>query len=228
MKSTFDYGAEVEGLKKTYSRIVKKSLLPRKPLGHILEIGGGNGFFLEAALELGFDSIEGVEPSQSAVDSALPRIKKFMRVSMFNDTSVKDDSADVIAIFHTLDHLERPVELLKVAFKKLKSEGRIVIAVHNVNALSARLLKSRSPIFDIEHTYLYSRNTLTNCLKQAGFVDIKVGSYSNFYSLAYLTQLLPLPRAVKEKILNSILGQILSKIKIWIPLGNLYASGKRE
>ena len=49
-KSTFDYGAEVNGLKKTYSLLVKKALLPGKPKGGILEIGGGNGFFLEKAL----------------------------------------------------------------------------------------------------------------------------------------------------------------------------------
>ena len=226
-KSTFDYGAEVNGLKKTYSLLVKKALLPGKPKGGILEIGGGNGFFLEEALKMGFSYIYGVEPSQSAVDSALPNVRKFMRVSMFDDKSVSDESADVVVMFHTLDHLERPLEILKVALKKLIRGGRIVIAVHNVRAFSARVLKSHSPIFDIEHTYLFSRETLKNCLEKAGYVDIKVSSYSNYYSLAYVAHLLPLPRRTKEKLLSSTFGRFLSKIKVWIPLGNISASGTK-
>lgn len=176
---------------------------------------------------MGFSSIYGVEPSQSAVDSALPNVRKFMRVSMFDDKSVSDESADVVVMFHTLDHLERPLEILKVALKKLRKGGTIVIAVHNVRAFSALVLKSRSPIFDIEHTYLFSRETLKNCLEKAGYVDIKVSSYSNYYSLAYLAHLLPLPRRTKEKLLSSTFGRFLSKIKVWIPLGNISASGTK-
>ena len=226
--STFDYGHEVAGLKKTYRRLVKKALRPHKPFGHILEIGGGNGFFLEEAFEMGFTSIEGVEPSQSAVDSAPPKIRKAMKVSMFDEQSVRDSSANVIVIFHTLDHLERPVEVLRVALKKLVKGGSIIIAVHNVEAFSARLLKSRSPIFDIEHTYLFSRNSLKECLQNAGFHDIRVGSYSNYYSLAYLVHLFPIPQRVKLKLLNSSVGRLLVKVRVWIPLGNIYASGKRK
>lgn len=227
-KSTFDYGAEVNGLKKSYSRLVRKVLVPGKPMGGILEIGGGNGFFLEEALEMGFSSIYGVEPSQSAVDTAPPNVRRFMKCSMFDEKSVSDEFADVIVIFHTLDHLEKPLEVLRVASKKLKPDGRIVIAVHNVRAFSALLLKSRSPIFDIEHTFLFSRKTLAECLIKAGYVDIKVGSYPNYYSLAYIAHLIPLPINTKRRLMSSSLGRFLSRIKIWIPLGNLYASAKRS
>jgi hypothetical protein len=54
-----------------------------------------------------------------------------------------------------------------------------------------------------------------------------VSSYSNYYSLAYLAHLLPLPRRTKEKLLSSTFGRFLSKIKVWIPLGNISASGTK-
>lgn len=227
MKSTFDYGNEVQGLKKTYRRLVQMALKPDSPRGHILEVGGGNGFFLEEALNMGFNSVEGVEPSIAAVGMASPEIRKYMRVSMFDDKCVADNTSDVIAIFHTLDHLEQPIEMLKTAYQKLCRGGKVVIAVHNVEAISARILQTRSPIFDIEHTYLFSPNTLRLALESAGFQDVIVRPYFNLYSLSYLTHLLPIPRRLKKRILGSELNNLLLKLKIWIPLGNLFATGSK-
>jgi 2-polyprenyl-3-methyl-5-hydroxy-6-metoxy-1,4-benzoquinol methylase len=228
MKSTFDYGNEIPGLKKTYGRLVRMALKPQRPQGHMLEVGGGNGFFLEEALNMGFDSVEGVEPSIAAVGMASPEIRKYMKVSMFDDKCVADQSSDVIAIFHTLDHLEQPIEMLKTVHQKLRVGGKVVIAVHNIEAISARVLKSRSPIFDIEHTYLFSTNTLKMVLESAGFEDVIVKPYFNLYSLSYITHLLPIPRHLKKKILESKLNNLLLKVKIWIPLGNLFATGLKR
>jgi SAM-dependent methyltransferase len=203
------------------------ALKPERPQGHILEVGGGNGFFLEEALNMGFDSVEGVEPSIAAIGMASPEIRKYMRVAMFDDQCVADNSSDVIAIFHTLDHLEQPIEMLKTAYQKLSRGGKVVIAVHNVEAVSARVLKTRSPIFDVEHTYLFSPNTLKTALESAGFENIIVKPYFNLYSLSYITHLLPIPRNLKKRILESKLNNLLLKVKIWIPLGNLFATGSK-
>jgi SAM-dependent methyltransferase len=227
-ESTFDYGSEIIGLKETYAKIVKRSLKPDIPKGHILEIGGGNGFFLEKALEIGFESISGVEPSKPAVDSAIPHIRQHMKVAMFDNECAEDDSIDVIAIFHTLDHLRDPVKFLSIALRKLSQGGKIVIAVHNVNALSSILLRSKSPIFDVEHTYLFSKKTLKNCLTEAGFNDVKVGRYANLYSIAYLIHLLPISSRLKILILQSKFGLSLRKVKLWAPLGNIWASGSKK
>lgn len=228
MNSNFDYGSEVTGLKKTYGRLTRRALKPNSPCGHILEVGGGNGFFLEEAQIMGFDSVEGIEPSTKAVSLASPEIRKYMKVSMFDDNCVADNSSDVIAIFHTLDHLEQPIEMLRTAHRKLRSGGKILIAVHNVAAISARVLKSRSPIFDIEHTFLFSPQTLKLAMESAGFKDVIVKPYFNLYSLSYLMHLAPIPKHLKEGIFASEFNNLLSRLKIWIPLGNLFAVGSKN
>ena len=139
---------------------------------------------------------------------------------MFDKGSIPDASVDVIAIFHTLDHLADPLQLIQTCYDKLDSDGRLLIAVHNVRAISARLLKSRSPIFDIEHTYLFDKSTLKSALEKAGFKNVQVWSYKNYYSLAYLWHLLPMPTPLKLFVLNSIIGRLMEKIRFWIPLGN--------
>ena len=226
--STFDYGSEILGLKATYAKLVGSALLPERPSGHLLEVGGGNGFFLEQALEMGFDSVSGVEPSQQAVDSALPHIRKTMKVSMFNNSSAENNSTNVITLFHTLDHLEDPMGVLKTAFQKLKSNGKILVAVHNVDSFSSKLLRSKSPIFDVEHTYLFSKKTLRLALEKSGFQDVTVSAYTNLYSLSYIFHLLPFPRPIKLMVLNSRFNNVLKRIKVWIPLGNIYAYGRKR
>ena len=73
-RSSFDYGAEVGNLQHTYGHLLKGlARLGAKP-GLLLEIGGGNGFFLEEALRQGWE-VRGVEPSVAAVESAAPEIR---------------------------------------------------------------------------------------------------------------------------------------------------------
>lgn len=109
----------------------------------------------------------------------------------------------------------------------LKPNGSICIAVHNVNSFSAKLLKNRSPIFDVEHTFLYSKKTIKMLLEQVGFQDVIVHHYKNSYSLAYLVHLLPISRNFKIKLLNSSLGESLRKLRVTVPLGNMWASGHK-
>jgi hypothetical protein len=84
-------------------------------------------------------------------------------------------------------------------------------------------LKNRSPIFDVEHTYLYSKKTMLKLLEQAGFESVQVKHYKNSYSLAYLLHLVPISRNVRKRILSSTFGDWLSKVRVTVPLGNMWA-----
>src|SRR5665647_326619 len=66
--STFTYDDEVAHLRTTYGRYLSEALEHLDgPRGRLLEIGCGNGFFLEEALNMGFSEVRGVEPSTEAV-----------------------------------------------------------------------------------------------------------------------------------------------------------------
>jgi 2-polyprenyl-3-methyl-5-hydroxy-6-metoxy-1,4-benzoquinol methylase len=226
-ESSFDYSHEIDGLKKTYISLTKKALAPKLPGGRILEVGGGNGFYLEAALDSGFSSAYAVEPSIKAVAAARSDIRENTYIDVMKSGLVTDNSFDVVTMFHVLDHLSEPLETIAYCKMALKPNGTFIAAVHNFNSWSSRLLRSKSPIVDIEHTYLYSKNTIKKLFEAAGLIEIKVGGYWNYYSLYYLIFLLPIPGDVKRKILKSNFGQKLLKLKIYIPLGNIWASGKK-
>lgn len=226
-KSSFDYSNELHGLSNSYKKIVSKTC--QNPSGKtLIEIGGGNGFFLEEALGMGFNSVIEVEPSINAYNSAKTNLKQYFIVDMLKPGLIKDEIADIVVIFHVLDHLTSPAEVLRLIYKMLKPGGSICIAVHNINSLSAKILGNKSPIFDVEHTYLYSKKTIKKLLVDAGFKKVKTSHYKNSYSLKYLIHLIPVSYNLKKKLLESKFATTLFSVRITVPLGNMWATGVKE
>jgi 2-polyprenyl-3-methyl-5-hydroxy-6-metoxy-1,4-benzoquinol methylase len=226
-ESSFDYSTESDVLSKTYMRLLKK-VKNRFNYSSVLEIGGGNGFFLDAVLRTGIKNVCGIEPSIEAIDSSSDQVKPKMIKGMLSRNIVKNLKFDVVTIFHVLDHLPDPLDSLQICREALNPRGTVLIAVHNCESVSARILNSKSPIFDVEHTYLYSKSSLKALLHAAGYEDVRVKAYWNTYSLAYLVHLLPVSRSFRVLIKNSALNALLSKVKVRVPLGNIYALATRS
>ena len=227
VESTFDYSTEIDGLKKTYLKLVNKALKGKSFKKSIFEVGGGNGFFLEAAKDSHFAQVTGVEPSTEAINAARADIKPHMIASMMKDGVLKENSFEVGAMFHTLDHLSDPVTTLKDCLRALEPGGVFVVAIHNERSWSARLMGERSPIIDVEHTHLYTLKSGEALFRKIGFTDVSSGAYNNHYSLAYILHLIPISRTFRKRILESFMGSVLSKIKVVLPLGNMWVAGAK-
>ena len=72
--STFEYGEEVAAIQATYGRALGWLEARSQRCEALLEIGCGNGFFLEQALRQGWHEVRGVEPSADAVAKAPPAV----------------------------------------------------------------------------------------------------------------------------------------------------------
>ena len=138
-----------------------------------------------------------------------------------------DHSFDAICLFQVLDHVLDPATLLKECFQILKPGGLILCVNHNVDALSSKIMKERSPIVDIEHSYLYSPTTITRLFRRFGFEVKETGCVANRYSLSYLTQLAPMPTNLKQQILVLLDRIGLGRVPLRIPLGNLYMIARK-
>jgi SAM-dependent methyltransferase len=224
-KSTFDYGGEIIGLTKTYREGFLNALNGRARTGAVLEVGGGNSFFLEEVIRLGFNDVNGIEPSIDAVEKTRADIRPRVKIGLMGPGSFANETFDVVTMFHVMDHLPEPLETIQSCLKALKSSGILLVAVHDERSWSSRIFKSKSPIFDIEHTYLFSKKTAVKIFKKAGYVDVRAWSYSNHYSLAYLIQLTPLPDTLKKNLLTGKTKHLLSKVQIKVPLGNIFVLG---
>lgn len=73
---------------------------------------------------------------------------------------------DLISMAHVLEHLPNPVEYLEVLRRDLLApEGRLLVEVPNLYAHDS---------FEIAHLVAFSRHTLTQVLKKAGYETIAV------------------------------------------------------
>lgn len=227
-KSTFDYGSELSGLKKTYGYYLRKleKLESRKEA--ILEIGCGNGFFLEEALKQGYKNVYGVEPSSEAVSKSKDYIRKGIVCDLMKPGLFADEQFDVICMFQVFDHISDPSALLNDCRKVLKRGGLVLILNHNIEAYSARILGERSPIIDIEHTYLYTTETMFRLAKNCGFEPIKAGSVWNCYTLQYFIRLVPFPASVKRFISDLISRTGIGRLPLRLPIGNCFIVIKKN
>ena len=75
---------------------------------------------------------------------------------------------------------------------------------HNVESVSAHLMGERSPIIDIEHTYLYSPTTMRRIFRAAGLRIREQGRVNNTYSVSYVTHLTPIPARAKALALGTL------------------------
>jgi SAM-dependent methyltransferase len=196
--SRFTYTTEVESLKTTYGRYLKS--LDDYGVAHerLLDVGCGNGFFLETARELGYQDCWGVEPSVDAVAKAPDWLDGKIKQDIFRAGLFEENQFSVICFFQVFDHFPDPAAVLDEAYRILAPNGLVLAINHDIEALQARLLGSRSPIVDIEHTYLYSKTTQSRIFREHGFEVVSSFDVVNKYPLHYWLQLFPIPAGLKR------------------------------
>lgn len=225
--SAFTYEEEVAPLRKTYGRYLDRASAGMKSKGTLLEVGCGNGFFLEEAKLRGWKDVRGVEPSVDAIAHADPVIRESIVCDIMRSGLFPAESVDMICLFQVFDHLPDPAGVLDACVEALKPGGRILCLNHNVEAVSARILGERSPIIDVEHTYLYSPQTISTLFESHGLHVRETGRVLNTYPLRYIFRLLPLPKAVKRGVLGLLRVTGLGLVSARFPLGNLYVVAEK-
>jgi SAM-dependent methyltransferase len=193
-----------------------------------LEIGGGSGFMLRFAKDNGFASATEIEPSRDAEKKFVPAAPSHKFIcDIFRPGLVAKDSVSLSCFFQMLDHVPNPREFLQNVFEVMQSGGVAICVTHNTKAISARLLGEKSPIFDIEHTYLFNPENMKALFEKIGFKNVTTMRISNRYPILYWFNLFPFPRILK-KVLNPILKALgMGKIRLSIPAGNFAVIGSK-
>lgn len=226
-RSTYTYEGEERYIRCTYKRELSRvlPLLQRSgtapPRISYLDIGCGNGFMLGAATELGFDDPWGVEPSAHAIRHLHQTMKGRIIQGMFSLALLGEKRFDVISCFQTLDHIPEPGTFVREVFHALRPGGAVLFINHNIASLTARILKERCPMIDIEHTFLHTPSTMRALFEKNGFMDIRVHAVRNDYPIHYWVHLLPSPRNIKRPIVDFLKHSAIGRAVIPLYAGNL-------
>lgn len=209
----------------TYRKLVSlfRSSLPDQESA--LDIGAGDGAFLDQLLQMGFKTVQGIEPSQAPIQAAQNHIKPYIKNTVFKPEDFTENSFSLITCLQTIEHVPDPLALCTNTFTLLKPGGALCLVAHNYRALSAKLLRTKSPIYDIEHLQLNSARSLQQLLQNAGYNKIRILPLVNTYPLQYWLKLLPCHLNIKMKIIKLCTTIGLDQLSISLRAGNLAAIG---
>lgn len=205
-KTLFD---KVYQFVKKYSLNRKVSLInklaPSK--GSLLDIGAGTGDFLFTAKNDGWN-VFGVEPNQSAKELA-----KTKTIDLISSTkNLKEDSFDVISMWHVLEHVSDLEFQIKELNRLVKKGGHVIIAVPNFKSFDALHYKSNWAAFDVpRHLWHFSRSAIYKLFTEKGFshqntLPLKFDSY-------YVSLLSEKYKKGKSNIFTSFYYGFLSNLK---------------
>jgi len=226
--AAFDSADEARYASFTYEAIVR-ALLPSLPAeGGALDIGTGDGAFLERLLAAGFDDVVGIEPSAAPVEAAAPAVRELIRPGVFDPASFEAGRFRLVTAFQTLEHVNDPLALCAGAKEVLCAGGALVVVCHDRRALVNRLMGRRSPIFDVEHLQLFSQSSLRTLLERSGLTRVRCAVVKNRYPLRYWIRLAPIPRAPKLALVNGLARLALGDLAVTLPVGNMAAVAFRE
>ncbi|MBI2641436.1 class I SAM-dependent methyltransferase [Candidatus Roizmanbacteria bacterium] len=226
-KSFTAYDEHLENLRETYGFYLKELERYGVNKDRLLEIGCGNGFFLEEALSQGYKEVYGVEPGKKSVEKAKARIKKNIIIDIFKRGQFRKNSFDVICCLQTFDHIPDPNGMLKECYKILKKDGFMLFLNHDAGALTNKLMGEKSPIIDIEHTYLFSKEMMKKIFEKHKFKVLETKSSFNIHHLSYWIHLFPIPNFIKLPLINLLNIAKVGRLKIKMYPGNLVAVAKK-
>lgn len=115
----------------------------------------------------------GIEPNE--------RWRKELKIRGVNTFSnieeVKNNSQDVISLFHVLEHIAEPINFLKTIKQKAKNKSQIIIEVPNSDDALITLYKNKAFLnftYWSPHLFYYNEKTLKKLLEKSGFKTEKI------------------------------------------------------
>ena len=220
-KSHFTYEAQTTFTAATYLDYFER-MLPYLPKDvAVLEIGCGNGFFLQQLQQKRRVVVYGVEPSSEALAQAPNALRAQLQAGVFAPGLFPPASMDVICAFQTFDHVPEPNAFLQTVQATLKPNSHALFINHDIGSFLARAMGRACPMIDIEHTYLYDRRTFRHIFERNGFSAVRVFGVANTYPLRYWLHLLPLPARPKAALLQAAQHARWGNFPIRINAGNM-------
>lgn len=154
--------------------------------GSVLELGAAEGVMTDLLIS-DYDDYTIVEATQSFVDEIKGRYPKINAVcSLFEDFQTNRKYKNII-LGHVLEHVENPVEILRLCKNWLEDGGKIISAVpnseslHRKAAVEMKLLSSTKQLNDTDravgHRRVYDIDMLKNDFTDAGLILIQTGGY---------------------------------------------------
>lgn len=184
-----DYYAYQDNFQRSRWKDVVKTILrcrtgtgdPEFPTpGRILDLGCGSGWFLRGMRDQGWET-HGVEISREAAELGRKTCGLDIFAGTLQQAAFPTQYFDYVRTNHSFEHISCPGETLDEIHRILQTDGKLLIAVPNVDSFNARIFRQYwwylcAPV----HFFNYSARTLSNFLNKHHFAVEKIAYRSDY------------------------------------------------
>lgn len=147
----------------------------------VFDLGCGNGSVANILGSMGW-SVQGVDPSTEGIEQANTKFPKLglEQGSAYDDLRERFGRFPVVISLEVVEHVYSPRKYAETLFSLVESGGTAIISTpyhgyfkNLALALSGKMDKHFTALWDHGHIKFWSINTLTQLLSEAGFVNIR-------------------------------------------------------
>ena len=170
----------------SYRRLLRFVQRRLPPGGTLLDVGAASGVFVKMAVDVGIDAVA-CDFSHEALAYAREHFQLRTLACPAEAIDAPNDSYDVVTMFHTIEHLPDPLQVLREMRRVLKPGGFLFLetpnyALHYFAETRMRLLfplyrlltkRDGMPWVPFDHYYHWTPPMLRRALRDAGFRDAR-------------------------------------------------------
>lgn len=148
------------------------------PAGLLLDVGCGSGKFLHRMRKRGW-RVVGIDFDPQAIRQAREKYGITAYTGDLREIDLRERDFDAIVMNHAIEHVERPVELLRACRTLLRPGGRLVLITPNATSTAQRRYGPYWRGLEVpRHLQVFSRDGLAECVRAAGLVLQRAESFS--------------------------------------------------
>ena len=198
-----------------------------KSEGRILDVGCGPGFFLEAAKEMGYTDLWGIDPSDYIVGVSREKFGEKILQGTIESDELKPESFDILTAFDVFEHIYRPVAFLDRAHELLKEDGVIAFTTPNPKSFLARVFGKQWVSFKMpEHVFYWSPETVRKVMEEK-FEIIEVRRAGQFATASFLFRRLLQINTEAKGVLRAFI-EFLTKINLYADNGSITVIARKR
>lgn len=219
-------------LKQATFRARMAAIRDRAGSGRLMDLGCSCGYFIECALQEGFDA-HGVEFSAEAIAVARPEIRERIFHGDVNElTQTHLASYDVVTAFDIIEHTFEPLELLSSVRGLLRKGGLLAVTTPDTGHFLRFLMGARWPMLQPhQHTVLFSRQSLMRALRTTGYTDVEVLTAQKVLTADYLVGQIEVHNpwiARLYRTMSCVIPRGWRRLPMSVNIGEIMAFGRRS
>jgi len=157
-------------------RLMEVMFLDPQPQGRLLDVGCGDGSFLNSMRRRGWQ-VEGVDFDPAAADQARRRYQLTVHVGDLAQAKLSAETFDAVTLRHVIEHVPDPVAVLAECRRLLRSGGRLVVVTPNTESWGLERFQADWMGLDPpRHLHLFAARSLAACARRAGWSSVRTSS----------------------------------------------------